>query len=161
MTVSQEMRWKAELEIIEELGRVPSSREMQKLLLEKKGIEVNHNTVNADLKKDLESLTEKELENQKSGILSTLDTLKAVANEIAMTESDSKLRLQAMNTLTKLEKTRADIVIKFRKANAELSQTEKPIYQVSIGEPRVVKNEMAKKDNESSTSDTEATGTDE
>lgn len=142
MTKSQEIRWKAEVEIIQELGRVPSSREMTKLLKEKKGIAVNHNTVNKDLKKDLESLTAEEYENQKSGILSMIDNLIEIANNIATNEDDSNLKLKAMNTLTKLSKTKTDIVTKFRKANAEMHQEEKPVYNVTIGEPQEANEEL-------------------
>lgn len=137
MTTSQQVRWKAELEIIQSLGRIPSSREMTKLLQERKGIIVNHNTVNNDLKKDLESLTEQEYENQKNGIISMLDNLVEVANNIATNEEDNNLKLKAMNTLTKLSKTKTDILNKFRKANAELNKKERPIYKILIGEPEV------------------------
>ena len=53
MTVTQESRWRAELEVIKELGRMPSTREMQKLLKEKKGMTVHHSTISEDFKKDL------------------------------------------------------------------------------------------------------------
>lgn len=164
MTKSQEIRWKAELEIIQELGRVPSSREMTKILKKKKGIDVNHNTVNNDLKKDLESLTESEYENQKSGILSMLDNLVQVANNIATTDSDSNLKLKAMNTITKLSKTKADVLTKFRKANAELTKKERPVYKVSIGKPEVADGEFDENSRENKTNDAsnkENVGTDE
>jgi len=135
MTVAQEARWKAEMNIIQELGRVPSSREMQKLLKEKYNIEANHNTINNDLKKDLESLTKEEYNNQKEGILNMLDTEIGIAHKIATNEGDSSLRLKAMNTVSKLSKTKSEILIKFRKAQADLATEEKPIYNISIGEP--------------------------
>lgn len=141
MTKSQEIRWRAELEIIKELGSVPSSREMQRLLKEKKGITVNHNTVNNDLKKDLESLTQEEYENQKFGILSMLDDEIEIAHGIATTNSDDSTKLKAMNTVSKLSKTKADVLTKFRKAQAVMSKEEKPIYEVSIGKPKTAKNE--------------------
>ncbi len=135
MTNAQETRWRAELEIIQESGKVPSSREMQKLLKDKYGITANHNTVNADLKKDLEFLTKEEYTNQKNGILSMLDTEIDIAHSIATTEPDSELKLKAMNTVSKLSKTKSEILIKFRQAQAKLSTAEKPIYNVFIGEP--------------------------
>jgi len=135
MTVAQETRWKAELEILQELGKVPSSREMQKLLKDKYGIEANHNTVNADLKRDLEFLTKEEYANQKSGILTMIDTEIDIAHRIVTTESDNELKLKAMNTVSKLSKTKSEILIKFRKAQAKLATEEKPIYNISIGEP--------------------------
>jgi len=135
MTVAQEARWRAEREILQKLGKVPSSREMQKLLKDEYDIEANHNTVNADLKRDLEFLTKEEYTNQKSGILSMLDTEINIAHTIAMNESDNELKLKAMNTVSKLSKTKSEIIIKFRKAQAKLSTEEKSIYNVSIGEP--------------------------
>jgi len=135
MTVAQESRWRAELEIIQELGKVPSSREMQKLLADKYAIEANHNTVNADLKRDLEFLTKGEYANQKNGILSMIDAEIAIAHNIATNEKDSELKLKAMNTVSKLSKTKSEILIKFRRAQAKLSTEDKPIYNISIGEP--------------------------
>ncbi len=135
MTDAQDTRWRAELEIIQELGKVPSSRKMQTLLKEKYGIDANHNTVNADLKRDLEFLTKQEYTNQKNGILSMLDTEIEIAHNIVTTESDNELKLKAMNTVSKLSKTKSEILIKFRHAQAKLSTEEKPIINVSIGEP--------------------------
>ncbi len=135
MTVAQETRWRAERDLIQELGKVPSSREMQKLLSEKYGIAANHNTVNSDLKRDLEFLTKEEYTNQKDGILSMLDTEINIAHNIATTESDNELKLKAMNAVSKLSKTKADILIKFKRAQAQLSTEEKPIINISIGEP--------------------------
>ena len=135
MTTAQDTRWRAELEIIQELGNVPSSRKMQQLLKEKYGIDANHNTVNADLKRDLEFLTKQEYTNQKNGILSMLDTEISIAHNIATNEADSELKLKAMNTVSKLSKTKSEILIKFRQAQAKLSTEEKPIINVSIGEP--------------------------
>lgn len=135
MTVAQETRWRAELEILQKLGKIPSSREMQKLLKDEYNIEANHNTVNADLKRDLEFLTKEEYTNQKNGILSMLDTEIGIAHKIATNEADSELKLKAMNTVSKLSKTKSEILIKFRKAQAKLSTEEKPVYNISIGEP--------------------------
>ncbi len=135
MTDAQDTRWRAELEIIQEVGSVPSSRKMQTLLKEKYGIDANHNTVNADLKKDLEFLTKQEYTNQKNGILSMLDTEISIAHNIVTTESDNELKLKAMNTVSKLSKTKSEILIKFRNAQAKLATEEKPIINVSIGEP--------------------------
>ena len=139
MTIAQDKRWRAELEIIEELGKVPSSREMQRLLLDKKGIKVTHAIINKDLKKDLETLTESEYNNQKGSILFMLENLISIANDIAKHNEDDKLRLDAMKTITKLQKTKSDVVIKFRKAQVELNKEDKPIYNVSIGKPRKYK----------------------
>ena len=149
MTITQDKRWRAELEIIEELGKIPSSRKMQELLV-KKGIKVTHAIVNQDLKKDLETLTEPEYKNQKAGIMRMLDDEIVMAHDIAMHSEEDETRLKASNTVTKLSKTKADILIKFRKAQVELNKEDKPIYNVSIGKPRKYvgkKNETNKKDN--------------
>lgn len=135
MTVAQETRWRAELEVIQELGKVPSSREMQKLLKDKYSIEANHNTINADLKRDLEFLTKEEYANQKNGILNMIDAEINIAHNIVTTESDNELKLKAMNTVSKLSKTKSEVLIKFRNAQAKLATEEKPIFNISIGEP--------------------------
>lgn len=138
MTVIQENRWRAELEIIKELGRMPSTREMQKLLLEKKNMDVHHSTISDDFKRDLESLTKVEYDNQKGGILSMLEKLISIANDIATNGTDDKIRLDAMKTISKLDKTKTDVLIKFRKAQIEIDQKERPIYNVFIGKPKVI-----------------------
>jgi hypothetical protein len=138
-TDTQTIRWRAERDIIEELGRVPSSREMQKLLKDKYGLEVNHNTVNKDLKQDLETLTEDTYKNQKTGILKTLDDELNAAHDIAMNDSDSEIRLKAMNTVSRLQKTKTDILIRFRKAQVEMNKEEAPVYTVVVEEPKEVK----------------------
>lgn len=142
MTIAQDKRWRAELEIIEELGKIPSSRKMQELLKER-GIKVTHKIILQDLKKDLETLTEPEYKNQKAGIMKMLDDEIDMAHDIAMHSEDDETRLKASNTVTKLSKTKSDILIKFRKAQVELNKEDKPIYNISIGKPRkyVVKKE--------------------
>jgi len=135
MTTSQDIRWRAELEIIEELGKVPTSREMQKLL-EKRGIKVSYVIISKDLQKDLETLTESEYKNQKAGIMSMIDDEINMAHAISKTDEDNKVRLDAMKTVSRLSKTKSDIMIKFRKAQVELNKEDKPIYNISIGKPR-------------------------
>jgi len=137
MTTAQDKRWRAELDIIEEIGKIPSSREMQRLLKEK-GIEISYVIVSKDLKKDLETLTEPEYKNQKSGILAMLDNLIGIANDIAKHSEDDKLRLDAMKTISKLDKTKTDVLIKFRKAQVELNREDKPVFNVFIGKARQI-----------------------
>ena len=138
MTMAQDKRWRVELEIIEEEGKVPSCRKMQELL-KKRGIAAAYTIINKDLKRDLETLTEPEFQNQKRGILSMLDNLITIADTIAKDDEDNKIRLDAMKTITRLQKTKSDILIKFRKAQVELNKEDKPIYHVSIGKPRKYK----------------------
>lgn len=138
MTTAQDKRWKAEAEIIKELKEMPSCREMQKLLKEKYGIVANHNTVNADLKQDLEALTKVEYENQKTGILSMLDDEIEIAHNIATSSGDPEIQLKAMNTVSKLSKTKSEVLVKFRRAQAQLSKEEKSEINVFIGKPREI-----------------------
>lgn len=145
MTAAQDKRRQAELKIIKELKQVPSCREMQRLLKEKFGIIANHNTINSDLKQDLESLTKDEYDNQKNGILKMLDTEIDIAHTIATNESDNELKLKAMNTVSKLSKTKSEILIKFRHANAQLTKEEKPEINILIGSPKQIDEKKFKK----------------
>lgn len=136
MTQDQEYRWKCELEIIQSLdGKIPSSREMQKILKDKYGLTVSHVQINKDLKLDLSSMTSQEYEIQKEGILSMLDKLITVANNIATSGENDGIKLKAMNTVSKLSKTKTDIVSQFRRTEAE-KQDNKPIYNIFIGQPK-------------------------
>ena len=120
---------------------------MTKFLKEKKGMTVNHNTVNTDLKKDLESLTKQEYANQKTGILAMLDDEIKIAHTMVTTSKEDAIKLKAMSAVTKLSKTKADVLIKFRKAQAELTKEERPVYNVYIGEPKIAKgDELDEKD---------------
>jgi len=138
MTMIQEKRWQAELEIIKELNEVPSCRKMQTLLKEKYGIVANHNTVNEDLKKDLETLTKAEYENQKTGILDMLNDEIEIAHKIATRETNHEIQLKAMNTVSKLSKTKSEILIKFKRAQAQMSKEEKSEINVFIGQPEEI-----------------------
>jgi glycerol-3-phosphate cytidylyltransferase-like family protein len=81
-------------------------------------------------------LTDTEYNNQKSGILQMLDIEIDIAHNIVTSNPDEELKLKAANTVTKLSKTKAEILIKFRKARAELAKAEKPVYNVFIGQPK-------------------------
>lgn len=138
VTISQDKRYKAELEIIQELGRVPSSREMQKLLKDKYGIIVTHSIVNQDLKKDLEALTPQEYTNQKEGILKMLDAEIDIAHTIATSDPDNDIKLKAMSAVSKLSKTKTEVLIKFKKAQVQLSKEDKPEINIFIGQPKEI-----------------------
>lgn len=138
MTVAQEKRWKAEYEIIKKLGEVPSCRKMAQLLKDDYGIVANHNTINSDLKNDLETLSKEEYENRKSSILKMIDDEIDIAHGIATNDLDNSVKLKAMNTVSKLSKVKADILIKFRKAQAEQAKEEQATITVFIGEPKEI-----------------------
>lgn len=145
MTANQEKRWKAEYEIIKKLGKVPSCREMQRILKDDYGISANHTIINGDLKKDLETLTKKEYENHKSGLLSMIDDEIEIAHNIATNDSDNKLKLKAMNTVSKLSKVKADIMIRFRQAQSQQAKQEQAQINVFIGEPKKIDENKFKK----------------
>ncbi len=133
MTQDQEYRYKCEVEIIQKLGRVPSSRELVKEL-KKYGINISHTQANQDLKLDLSSMTTDEYEAQKEGIVSMISRLIDIAQSIATTDANNNTRLKAMNTVSKLSKTKADILSQFRKVEAKTDT--KPTYNVFIGKPK-------------------------
>ena len=136
MTQDQEYRWKCELEIIQSLdGKIPSSREMVRLLKEKYGLTVSHVQVNNDLKLDLSTLTVKECENQKNGLLTMLDKLIEVFNNMALTDENNATRIKAANTVQRLSRTKMDIISQYMKSSME-KQDDKPIYNISIGQPK-------------------------
>jgi len=85
-----------------------------------------------------ETLTEAEYKNQKKGILSMLDDEIDMAHDIAMHSDEDETRLKASNTVTKLQKTKTDILIKFRKAQVELNKEDKPVFNVFIGKARQI-----------------------
>jgi len=136
MTQDQEYRWKCELEIIQSLdGKIPSCREMVRLLKEKYGLTVSHVQVNNDLKLDLSTLTVKECENQKNGLLTMLDKLIEVFNNMALTDENNATRIKAANTVQRLSRTKMDIISQYMKSSME-KQDDKPIYNISIGQPK-------------------------
>lgn len=136
MTANQQRRWNAELEIIKKLGRIPSSREMQKLLEQDYGIHSNHNIINDDLKKDLETLTDDEFLNKKETLLKKLEDEFDIAHTISKTSKDEKTRLDAMTKTSKLAETISKIAAIFKKAQIELKKEQRPIYNIHIGQPK-------------------------
>ena len=138
MTIRQDRRRKAELEIIKDLKRVPSSREMQTLLKERYNITVNHNIINDELKKDLESLTTEKYNNLKDSLMDMLEQLQQQAFQISTNSADDRIRLDAMKTVAKLNREIAWLATLFKKANAELAIKEQPIFHVSIGQPKQI-----------------------
>jgi hypothetical protein len=82
-------------------------------------------------------MTAKEYEIQKEGIMSMIDKLISIANGIATTDENSNIRLKAMNTVSKLSKTKSEILAQFRRTEAE-KQDNKPIYNIFIGKPKEV-----------------------
>ena len=129
------MRYQAIADIIAKYGTL-SSRKISEILKKDYGMVVSHATINADLKKDLEALTEDELQNKKGHILETVEELTTQAYNIAMTDENSKTRLSAMDTYTRLVKTNAEVIKKFEEAKMQLTEQQRPIYNIFIGKPR-------------------------
>lgn len=129
------IRWKAITDIIAKYGTTSPS-EIVRYLKEDFGIEVTRQTVTTDLKRDLDQLTNNDMQTIKSGILSQLDELIQIAYN--KSKSGDKQALKAMDTYNKLIKTKADIVNSFEKMRLEMMEKERPIYNVIIGEPKEV-----------------------
>jgi hypothetical protein len=108
---------------------------MQKFLKDKYGLNVSHVQINKDLKLDLSTMTSKECENQKNGLLSMLDKLIEVFNNMALTDENNATRIKAANTVQKLSRTKMDIISQYIKSSIE-KQDDKPIYNVFIGQPK-------------------------
>ena len=142
---NSKMRYKAEAEIIAKHGTL-SSRKIAKLLETEYGIVASHASVNADLKHDLDTLTEPELKNKKSGILSNIEELAEDAFNISKVDLNNKVRLSAMETYTKVVKTLAEVLRKFEDAKIERAKQLRPIYNVFIGEPALADLSRIKKE---------------
>jgi len=127
-------RYRAEAEIIAKHGTL-SSRKIAELLKKDYGIVVTHATVNDDLKHDLDTLSESELKNKKTGIMADVEELADDAFNIAKTDESNKVRLSAMDTYTKVIKTQAEVLRKFEEAKLEKVKQLRPIYYIFIGKP--------------------------
>lgn len=130
------IRFKAEAEIIAKHGTL-SVRKIAELLKNEYGMVVSHTTVSADLKNDLDALSEPELKNKKSNILATIEELAGLAEDIAKKDIDSRVKLSAMDTYTKIVKTQADVLRKFEEAKLANQKHVRPIYNIFIGKPRL------------------------
>ena len=126
------LRWKAITAIIAKYGTT-SPGEIVRYLKNDYGIKVTRQTVTTDLKRDLDSLTNEDMESVRTGILSQLDELVLIAYN--RSKSGDKSALKAMDTYNRLIKTKADIVNSFEKMRLEMMEKERPIYNVIIGEP--------------------------
>lgn len=133
-------RLNLEIEIIKELGKVPTIREMQEKLYDRTGHKWSTSVIHSDLQ-SLDKVTIEQFEAEKNDLLSKLDAEIAVAHRIAMdTSEDNKIKLQAMKTMTALAKAKSDLLEVVGKITAE--QNKKIIkYNIYLGEPEVAKKE--------------------
>jgi predicted CopG family antitoxin len=146
MSREQDMkiRWKAITDIIAKYGTT-SPGEIVRYLKSDYGIEVTRQTITTDLKRDLDALTNDDMDTIRSGILSQLDEL--IQKAYNMSKGDNKNALKAMDVYNKLIKTKADIVNSFEKMRLKMMEKERPIYNVIIGEPVEVDINEVKKGN--------------
>lgn len=128
------MRFRAEAEIIAKHGTL-SARKIREILKTEYGIAASHTTIMSDLKHDLDALTEEEIDNKKSNILANIEELAELAYNIAKTDSDSRLRLSAMDTYNKIIKTQAEVLKKFEEAKLNRAKQVRPQYHIYIGQP--------------------------
>lgn len=130
-------RLNMEIEIIKELGKVPTIREMQQRLYDRTGHKWSTSVIHSDLQ-SLDKVTIEQFEKEKNDLLSKLDAEIAVAHKIAMDSSeDNKIKLQAMKTMTALAKAKSDLLEVVGKITAE--QNKKIVkYNVILGEPTIV-----------------------
>ena len=133
---SQQIRWKAIVEIMSKYN-TSNPADIADYLKSEYGIDTTRQTVHRDLQKDLESLTEKEIEGIKSKMLAEIDDLISIAYNRATTgDRDS---LKAMSVYNKLIKTKAEIINKFHEFKLKLKEEDRPIINVVIGKQKEVK----------------------
>lgn len=144
------LRYKAEAEIIAKHGTM-SARKISELLKTEYGMIVSHTTVNDDLKKDLDALSDTELKNKKTTILNGIEVLANDAYNIARTDQNNKIRLSAMDTYTKIVKTQADVLKKFEEVKMSTKHHLRPIYNIFIGKPKEADLSKIKKETKNDT----------
>lgn len=136
------IRWKAITTIVAKHGTT-SPGEIVRYLKNDFGITVTRQTVMTDLKRDLEALTNEDMDSVRTGILSQLDELIQIA--FNRSKSGDKTSLKAMDTYNRLIKTKADIVNSFERMRLDMIEKERPIFNVVIGEPVEVNEDEVRK----------------
>jgi hypothetical protein len=131
-----QVRYRAEAALIAKYGSM-STRQLADKLYEEYGLKVSHGQVSLDLKQDIESLSEKEIDEKKSSLLKELEDTIEAAKNISRTDENNNTRLKAMDTYNKLIQTQAKILAEFEKIKMQLQEKERPIYNISIGKPVV------------------------
>jgi len=129
---------------------INSPTEIQARLKSDYGIDTTRQTIYRDIASGVEPVTESIVEEHKASMIKNLMELEEVAYNNGI-KGDTK----AMDTYTKLVKTRADILKKIVEIQAELNRTERPIYEVHIGEFKEAKkkDKEEKNDGKSETAD--------
>lgn len=135
VTEEQRTVYAAIADIIAKHGTI-SARKIAEYLKKDYGIKRSHTMILKDLKKDLDSLSKKDINNKKGHILKNIEELAQQCYNLAMAADDDNVRLRAMDTYNKIVKTQASVLSTFEKAKVKLAQAEKPTYNIFIGEPR-------------------------
>jgi len=135
VTEEQRTVYAAIADIIAKHGTI-SARKISEYLKKDYGIKRSHTMILRDLKKDLDSLSKKDIDNKKGHILKNIEELAKQCYNMAMAAGDDNVRLRAMDTYNKIIKTQASVLSTFEKAKVKLAQAEKPTYNIFIGEPR-------------------------
>ena len=120
---------------------ITSATEIQNKLESDYGIKTTRQTIYRDIANGVEPVTEEIVEEHKASMIQNLLELERVAYKNGV-KGDTK----AMDTYTKLVKTRAEVLKKIVEIQAELNQTERPIYEVRIGDFKVAEKKEEKKD---------------
>ena len=140
------MRLRLEADIISEHGYIGPTEMVQRL--KERGIIASRMTVTKDLKKDLENVTDKEIKGYKDNILKKLEEGNRTMYSLSQSASDPEVRIKAWNAYNRSVKTQADVITKFEEAKLKIKSIERPIINISFGEPKAVDNKLLNKKSE-------------
>jgi len=140
----QNARWLAEAEILANNPEISDIEMVEEL--KKRGINTTRQTVHTDRQNDLEAMTLKDIKETKSAMIKELDALIAIAYGKATAGGGDALR--AMDKYDKLFNTKAKVLVAFEQAKLAKQSSERPIYNITIGEPKLYKKKERKIENE-------------
>lgn len=138
----QNARWLAEAEILANNPDISDIEMVEEL--KKRGIDTTRQTVHTDRQNDLESMTLSDIKETKSAMIKELDVLIDIAYNKAKAGGADALR--AMDKYDKLFNTKAKVLVAFEQAKLAKKSTERPIYNISIGKPKLLNEKENKKD---------------
>jgi len=127
----QNARWLAEAEILADNPNISDIDMVEEL--KKRGINTTRQTVHTDRQNDLESMTFNDIKETKSAMIRELDELIDIAYNKAKAGGADALR--AMDKYDKLFNTKAKVLVAFEQAKLAKKGSERPIYNISVGEP--------------------------
>ena len=121
-------------EVIKEDGK-PRVTRIQRYLKSDFNIDITIPTVYKYLKKDMESISQIEIDGVKSYILKGLKDVVADALDISQADPDNSVRLKTMNTYSRLLGVQAKIIAEFDKLQMNKDVEDRPIYNIVFGKP--------------------------